>query len=120
MISKKYITLLLFTFLMIISTVACSSTNVNSEYNIIRNQAGTLRWAGSPVVDGAGMLFVVDDKEYGAPGTPEDYPEFFGDDIYEVDVRADFKLTGEDTVRGWGATFPAIEFIRIEKIERNS
>lgn len=116
MTSKKHILLLLITSLVIASTVACSSTNVNSSDDIIRNQTGTLRWADSPVVDGAGMLFVVDDKEYGAPGTPEDYPEFFGDDIYEIEVRADFKLTGEDAVRGWSATFPAIEFIKIDKI----
>lgn len=114
--SNNQIYLVFFVFLMSLSTFACSSTNVNSDDDIIRNQTGTLRWAGSPVVDGAGMLFLVDDKEYGAPGTPENYPDFFGDDIYEVNVRADFKLTGEDTVRGWGATFPAIEFIKIEKI----
>lgn len=116
----KQIYLLCIILLMVLSTFACSSTNVNSNGDIIRNQAGTLRWGGSPAVDGVGMLFVVDDVEYGAPGIPDDYPDFFGDDIYEVDVRADFKLTGEDAVRGWGATFPAIEFIRIEKIESDS
>lgn len=102
--------------LMLFSTIACSSTNVNSDH-IIKNQTGTLRWAGSPAVDGAGMLFIADDKEYGAPGTPEDYPDLFRNDEYEIEVRADFKLTGKDAVRGWGATFPAIEFLKIERIQ---
>lgn len=116
MTSKKHFLLPLFTLLIIISTIACSSTDVNSRGEIIRNQAGTLRWAGSPAVDGAGMLFVVGKKEYGAPGIPDDYPYLFGKDQYEVEIRADFKITGEDAVRGWGAKFPAIEFIKIEKI----
>lgn len=116
MTSKRHFILLLFTFLIAIFSVACSNSLVNPDNKIIRNQTGTLRWAGSPAVDGAEMLFVVDNKEYGAPGTPDDYPNFFGNDEYEIEVRADFKLTGEDAVRGWGATFQAIEFIRIEKI----
>lgn len=116
MIIKRRIFLLLIHLLMIVSTVVCSTSNVNSDDDIIRNQRGTLRWLGSPAVDGAGMLFIVDEKEYGAPGTPEDYPKLFGNDQYEVEIRADFKITGEDAVRGWGATFPAIEFINIEKI----
>lgn len=117
---NQQIYLLCITLLVTFFTTACSSTNVNSDDDVIKNQTGTLRWGSSPAVDGVGMLFVVDEKEYGAPGTPEDYPEFFEDEVYEVNVLADFKLTGEDTVRGWGATFPAIEFIRIEKIERDS
>lgn len=114
--SLKPLVSFLIVLLTMLFTFACSSTNVNPNEDIIRNQTGTLRWGGSPVVDGAGMLFVVDDTEYGAPGTPDDYPDFFGEDIYEVDVRADFKLTGEETVRGWGATFPEIVFIRIEAL----
>ncbi len=115
--SKKSILLFLIAFLMTLSMFACSSKIANSYEGIKRNQAGTLQWGGSPAVDGTGMLFVVDDTEYGAPGTPEDYPQFFGDDTYEVNVRADFKLTGKEAVRGWGATFPAIEFLRIKKIK---
>jgi hypothetical protein len=88
---------------------------VSGNEDIIRDQAGTLRWGGAPAVDGVGMLFIVNQTEYGAPGTPDDYPEFFEEEIYEVEVRVDFKLTGEETIRGWGATFPAIEFIKIEK-----
>ena len=113
---KKYTHLFSIGILLIFFTVACSSTNSDDTF---RNQTGTLSWGGSPVVDGVGMLFKVDDKEYGAPGTPDDYPDFFGEDEYETEVRADFKLTGGETVRGWGATYPAIEFIKIEKIEKN-
>ncbi|NBC04364.1 MAG: hypothetical protein GVY20_11755 [Bacteroidetes bacterium] len=108
----RYCTLLLIAY----SITACSSTNVNGNDDIFRDQSGTLRWGGAPAVDGVGMLFIDNEIEYGAPGTPDDYPELFEEDIYEVEVRADFKLTGEETIRGWGATFPAIEFIKIEKL----
>lgn len=90
---------------------------MKSDENIFRDQIGSLRWTGAPAVDVTGILFLVEETEYGAPGTPEDYPGLFGDNISEVDVRADFKITGEETVRGWGATFPAIEFLRIEKLK---
>jgi len=97
-------------------TSGCGTSNVNSEENVLYDQEGILRWGGSPIVDGVGMLFIVGKKEFGAPGTPDDYPGFFRDDITEVHVRADFKITGAETVRGWGATFPAIEFLDIEKM----
>jgi len=113
---KKPIFQFCIVLLIAFSTTACSSTNVSANEDIIRDQTGTLRWGGAPAVDGVGMLFIVDEKEYGAPGTPGDYPEFFEENIYEIEVRADIKITGEDTVRGWGATFPAIEFIKIEKL----
>ena len=97
---------------------SCTSSNVEPtrDGDTFRNQTGLLRWTGSPAVDGTGMLLVVNDVEYGAPGTPENYSPFFNEDQYEVEIRADFKLTGEETVRGWGATFPEIEFIKIKQI----
>lgn len=110
---NKWVTLFVFSSLLVLLSSACLHSNSD---DFLRNQTGTLRWYGSPAVDGSGMVFIVDDKEYGAPGTPEDYPELFGDDQYEVEIRADFILTGEETTRGWGATYPAIEFIRIEQI----
>lgn len=94
---------------------ACSSSNVEFSENVLRNQIGTLKWQGSPAVDGVGMLFVVGNTEYGAPGEPDDYSKYLNEGDYEVMIKADIKLTGEKTVRGWGATFPEIEFIRIEK-----
>lgn len=95
---------------------ACSTSNVHSFDDILRNQTGTLVWAGSPAADGAGMLFRVGDIDYGAPGVPSDYDEYFPDGETEVQIEADIKLTGEDAVRGWGATFPEIKFLRIERI----
>lgn len=106
---------LLIFFIATLSSCSSSNTAPFNKGEIYRNQTGILRWAGSPAVDGAGMLFIVDEVEYGAPGTPEDYSQFLNEDQLEVEVRADFKLTGEETVRGWGAIFPEIEFIKIEK-----
>lgn len=103
----------------VVVITACSSFKVepHQDEDILRDQVGTLSWGGAPAVDGVGMLFIVGDTEYGAPGTPDDYSQLFEEDQYEVEVEADFKVTGEETVRGWGATFPAIEFIRIEQID---
>ena len=106
-------------FLLVIFLIGftnCTSSSVNSREDVYKNQVGLLRWGGTPEADGAGMLFIVDEVEYGVPGTPEDYPKFFQERTIEVNVRADFKLTGEKTVRGWGATFPEIEILRIEKM----
>ncbi|WP_234572564.1 hypothetical protein [Rhodohalobacter sp. 614A] len=94
---------------------ACSTTNVKSSKDVFRNQIGTLSWNGPPAADGAGMLFIVDEVEYGAPGEPDDYSDYLDEGEHEVIIKADFKLTGEETVRGWGVTFPEIEFIRIKK-----
>ncbi|MDX1641724.1 MAG: hypothetical protein R3220_08490 [Balneolaceae bacterium] len=59
----------------------CGSTNIDSD-NILHNRIGTLSWKGSPAVDGAGMLFIVGDTEYGAPGTPDDYTQYFDTEDY--------------------------------------
>lgn len=93
----------------------CSSSNTDSSEKILRNQIGTLSWKGSPAVDGAGMLFEVGEVQYGAPGVPDDYSKYMDEDDYEVKIKADILLTGEETIRGWGAAFPEIEFIKIEK-----
>lgn len=95
---------------------SCSTTNVESSEKIQRDQIGILSWKGSPVVDGGGMLFIVDDIEYGAPGVPDDYSDYLKEGELEVMIKADFVLTGEDTVRGWGATFPEIKFLKIKKV----
>lgn len=97
---------------------ACNSLNANkfNHDTILKNQIGMLRWGGSPAADGSGMLFIVDEVEYGASGTPEDYPDLFEENEYEIEVEADFKVTGGKTGRGWGATYPEIEFLRIERM----
>lgn len=110
---NKWVTLFVFSSLLVLLSSACLHSNSD---DFLRNQTGTLIWYGSPARDGAGMIFEVGEKQYGTPGTPEDYPELFEDDQYEVEIRADFILTGEETTRGWGATYPAIEFISIQKI----
>lgn len=95
--------------------LGCTSSSVDPSENILRNQIGMLSWKGSPAVDGAGMLFIVGDTEYGAPGEPDDYSRYLDKGDYEVRIKADFVLTGEETIRGWGASFPEIGFIKIEK-----
>lgn len=111
--ANKYRTLFVFSILLALLSFACSSTNSD---DILRDQTGTLTWYGSPAADGAGMLFEVGEKQYGAPGTREEYPGLFNQDVYEAKIKADFILTGEETTRGWGAAYPAIEFIRIAQI----
>jgi len=50
---------------------------------------------------------------YGAPGDRSDYDAYFEGESNETEVTADFRITGEKTVRGWGVEFPAIEFLEI-------
>jgi hypothetical protein len=103
--------ILLFLFLMAV-TMGCS-TDSNSDNEIIRDQEGLLVWGFSPAQDGTGMLFEVNGVTYGAPGVRSDYEAYFDGDSNEAEVTADFIITGEKTIRGWGAEFPAIEFVRI-------
>lgn len=108
--------LLIVNFLLALSFTGCS-TNSDSENGIFRNQSGFLLWAGSPAVDGAGMLFEVKEVQYGVPGSPEDYPRFFYDGTNPVEVVADFRLTGKQAIRGWGTAYLEIEFLRIKKLD---
>ena len=91
---------------------ACTS---DADSDIFYNQPGVLEWHGSPAVDGLGMIFETEDgTQFGAPGEPDDYPRFFTNDTtYSVSITANYRLTGELTARGWGVTFPEIEFLRI-------
>jgi hypothetical protein len=91
---------------------ACILNSESSE-TVLRDVPGTLTWGGLPAADGAGMLFETADTTYGAPGTRGDYSEYIPEGDYKVDIRADFWVTGETAVRGWGAEFPEIEFIKI-------
>lgn len=95
----------------------CSSSTQDELKGVLYAQTGTLIWAGTPAADGAGILFETADTTYGAPGTREDYSGYFPDDENQSLIKADIKLTGKTTVRGWGASFPEIEFISIEKAD---
>ena len=108
---------LLFIALSLLSFLAACSTQSDSENEIFRNQTGLLRWAGPPAADGAGMLFEAKDVQYGVPGTPEDYPEIFYDAENPVEAVADFRLSGRNSIRGWGVTFPEIEILKIRKLD---
>lgn len=111
----KHSTALFFLMMAGLLLTACS-TDSNSSAKLLRNQTGKLIWGGIPAADGVGILFEVGDKLYGASGTREDYSHYFPEDENEVQIRADILITGEETTRGWGATYPAIEFIRIKRI----
>jgi len=104
-----------FLFIVLISTMLmyCNSTNSNSE-SIYRNVAGYLNWGYSPAADGTGMTFVSDSITYGISGTYQDYEQYFETDQFRVNIYADYKLTGNETIRGWGVTYPEIELLRIE------
>lgn len=95
----------------------CSIFGTNSSEDVLFDQTGTLWWSGSPAVDGGGILFETKSKTYGAPGTREDYDDYFPENENKVQVIADIKLTGEITVRGRGAEYPEITFLEIETVQ---
>ena len=90
----------------------CDLTGSNTG-QIQRGVPGLLQWGGSPAVDGTGLTMMTTTAEYGIPGTFEDYESFFQDGEYKAFVITDFRLTGETTIRGWGASYPEIEILRI-------
>ena len=101
--------------LLIVVISGCSVYSSEQNTETVYGQIGSLEWHGSPAVDGLGMLFVINDETtFGVPGTREDYSSYFGDELSKIEITADYKLTGEQTVRGWGATYPEIEFLSIK------
>jgi len=95
----------------------CSIFGANSSEDTFFDQTGTLSWYGSPAVDGAGILFETEVETYGAPGTREDYKDYFPENENQVQIIADIKLTGDTTVRGWGAEYPEIKFLDIKRAD---
>lgn len=96
---------------------SCSIFGANSSADILSDKKGTLWWAGAPEVDGGGILFETEDEIYGAPGTREDYADYFPEDENRVEIIADIVVTGDTTVRGWGAKYPEIKFLEITRSE---
>ena len=107
-------TLFSFTLVLMVLFAACS-TDSDLDGEIIRESEGMLIWGQSPAVDGVGILFETNGVTYGAPGDKIDYESYFSGEENSAEVKADFVITGEKTVRGWGAEFPAIEFLKISK-----
>lgn len=95
---------------------ACG-TDSDDSFEVIFDEPGTIIWGGSPAVDGTGILFETADTTFGVPGSYEDYEEYFPENENSVDVIADYLLTGEETVRGWGVKFTEIRIIDIEVTE---
>ncbi len=62
-------------------------------------------------------MFETEDEIYGAPGTREDYTDYFPENKNQVQIIAVIKLTGDTTVRGWGAKYPEIKFLDIKITE---
>lgn len=93
---------------------SCSIFSADSSGDILYDQTGTLWWTGAPAVDGGGILFETEDEIYGAPGTREDYTAYFPEDENQVVIIADIEITGDTTVRGWGAEYPEIIFLEIQ------
>jgi hypothetical protein len=108
------LTFLLLILLGSLSLPACQKSNDADD--ILLNQVGKLIWGGSPAVDGMGIIFEVGETIYGAPGSRDDYNDYFPGDGNEVWIRADIRLTGELTYRGWGARLPEIEFLRMVQL----
>ena len=107
-------TLFSFTLLLMVLFAACS-TDSDFDGEIIRESEGLLIWGLSPAQDGSGILFETNGVTYGASGTKTDYKSYFTGDENSAEITADFVITGEKTVRGWGAEYPAIEFLKISK-----
>lgn len=97
---------------------ACSTSTDLSE-TVLKDINGTLRWGGAPAVDGTGILFETSDTTYGAPGTRENYSEFFPEGENKVQVIADINITGKTTVRGWDAEYPEIEIFSLSVTTQN-
>lgn len=107
-----------FIFLILIGGLLLQSCSLfRASEDILYDQTGILIWGGSPAVDGAGILFETENEVYGAPGDREDYIDYFREDESQVEIIADIKITGDTTVRGWGAEFPEIHFKQINRIE---
>jgi hypothetical protein len=87
--------------------------NSSQSEDLLRNQTGTLLWARSPELDGLGVLFETTDTTYGIPGDKNDYSGYFPGSKDEVRIKADVRLTGETTVRGWGLSYPEAMLTRI-------
>jgi len=110
--AMKRLKIILSSIVLITLLVSCS-TDSDPDGDVIRDQEGLLVWGFSPAQDGTGMLFEVNGITYGAPGDRSDYDAYFEGESNETEVTADFVVTGEKTVRGWGVEFPAIEFLEI-------
>lgn len=100
---------------LVIFMSACS-TSSDADMDIIENYTGTFIWGGHPALDGAGLLFETGDTTYGIPGDKSDYPGLFPSNSSAVEIRTDFVITGNQTVRGWGATFPEAILIKPQRI----
>lgn len=116
--TTKYFSFLMFFVVLAaaVMTQACT-TSADAGNDILYNQDGTLIWGGSPAVDGIGIVFETADTTYGAPGSRDDYSDYFSDNENQVQINADIQRTGNITNRGWGTKFPEIEFLRIELSE---
>jgi len=108
--AMKRFTIILSSIVFITLLASCST---DSDEDIMRDQEGLLVWGFTPAQDGTGMLFEVNGMTYGAPGVRSDYDAYFEEDKNEAEIIADFVITGEKTVRGWGVEYPAIEFLNI-------
>lgn len=106
----KRLRVILSSVLFVLLLASCSTA---SDEDVIRDQDGLLVWGLSPAQDGTGMLFKVNGMTYGAPGVRSDYDAYFEGDNNEAEVTADYIITGEKTIRGWGVEFAAIEFLNI-------
>lgn len=96
---------------------SCSIFGTDSFEDIRYDQTGALWWTGAPEVDGGGMLFETEDKLYDAPGTKEDYTDYFSENENKVQVTAHIVITGDSTARGWGTKYLEIKFLELHRIE---
>lgn len=104
-------------FILTLGLLFSSCSIFSTSEDILAEQRGTLYWGGLPAADGVGILFETEDETYGAPGTREDYTDYFPEDENQVEIIADIEITGDTTVRGWGTEFPEIRFLEIQRIE---
>lgn len=107
-----------FILLSAITLISCNRNNT-SDQELMRDVEGTITWGGSPAVDGTGLLFHshVSEDVYGVAGDKGDYEDIFDSPTNEVEVIADFYITDNETVRGWGITYTEIRIVDIDKLD---
>ena len=116
---KEHNQLTLFILFLLFTLSACN-VNDSDKQKMYKDYTGTLTWHGSPAVDGAGMLFYTGNKTFGVTGDTSDYDNLFDEDSYEIEIRADFFLTGNKTIRGWGTEFTEAVLVDYKKISQIS
>ncbi|MFP8489009.1 hypothetical protein ACKGJO_07885 [Gracilimonas sp. Q87] len=110
---------LILVFLVLGFIGSCSNSG-SDDLEVLEDHTGILSWGGSPAVDGTGLLLESGDTIYGIPGDKSDHSYLFPDNTNTVNIRTDIVITGNETVRGWGSTYPEAILINAQRLSKQS